>query len=247
MIQARELIREGKSKRIYATDDPEKAIVYFKDEAIAYHGLKRGRILGKGEVNNAVCHTFFDLLTREGIANHFIRQLDSRQSLIYRCDILPVAVKVRNRVAGSIAERLGLAEGSPLDPPVVEFVLRDHGNEDPLVNISHILALHMATGEEMHQVSDTALRINQLITAYMRDIGIEVIDFKLEFGRFHRQIMVADEISPDVARFWDARTHEPLDIDRFRRDLGGAEQAYQELLHRMMGSDMNEYRGEESL
>ena len=235
MLQTGELIREGKTKRIYATDDPRLAVLYFKDEAMAYHGLKRGRILGKGEVNNQVCRTFFQLLTENGVPNHFVRQLDNRQSVIYRCDVIPVKVKVRNRVAGNLAERLELEEGRPLNPPVVEFLLKNSQAEDALINITHILAMRLATREEMDYITHTALRVNELISEYMREIGIEVIDFALEFGRFEGEILVADEISPDVARFWDLRTGERLDIDRFRRDLGDAEQAYQELLHRMMG------------
>ena len=234
MIQTGALIREGKTKRIYATDDPRKAVCYFKDEAIAYRGLKRGRILGKGEVNNVISRTFFQLLRDNGIENHYIEQVDSRQSLIWRCDMLAVAVKVRNRAAGSVIERLGVPEGTPLSPPVVEFIYRD-GAYDRLVNLSHILALKLATREEVRQVTETALRVNEIIGDYMRTIGIELIDFQLEFGRFEGRILVADEISPDVARFWDARTHEPMDIDCFRHDIGDAEEAYHELLHRMMG------------
>ncbi len=237
MLQPGELIREGKSKRIYATDDPDTAIEYFKDDAMAYHGLKRGRIWGKGEINNAISQTFFHLLSEHGVPNHYIEPLDSRQSLVRRCDMLPVAIKVRDRAAGSMAERLGLTEGRPLQPPVVEYILRGPYTDDPLVNMTHILALRLASREEIDQATDMALQVNGIISQYMREIGIELIDFKLEFGRFHKQILVADEISPDVARFWDARTHEPLDMDRFRRDLGNAEQAYQELLHRMMGME----------
>ena len=238
MIQTCELIREGKSKRIYATTDPTRAVVYFKDEAMAYHGLKRGRILGKGEVNNAVCRTFFELLSRHGIPNHFVECLDSRQSLICRCEMIPLGVKVRNRVAGSLIARTALPAGIVLDPPVVEFVYKNvDAMEKPLVNISHILAMKLATRAEMDYITDVALQINEIITAYMREIDIEMVDFTLEFGRYQGQILVADEISPDVARFWDMKTREPLDIDRFRRDLGDTEKAYQELLHRMMGME----------
>ncbi|MBR6028155.1 MAG: phosphoribosylaminoimidazolesuccinocarboxamide synthase [Clostridia bacterium] len=234
-MQTGELIREGKTKRVYATDDPNLAVLYFKDEAMAYHGLKRGRILGKGEVNNQVCRTFFQLLTENGIPNHYVSQLDNRQSVILRCDVIPVKVKVRNRAAGNLAERLGLSEGTPLDPPVVEFLLKNALSDDALINMTHIQALRLATREEMDTITDTALRVNEIISAYMAEIGIELIDFALEFGRFEGRILVADEISPDVARFWDQRTGERLDIDRFRRDLGDCEQAYQELLQRMMG------------
>ncbi len=238
MVQTCELIREGKSKRIYATTDPTKAVEYFKDEAMAFQGLKRGRILGKGEVNNAVCKTFFTLLSEHGIPNHFIQQLDSRQSLVLRCEMIPLGVKVRNRVAGSLERRTGLPGGELLIPPVVEFVYKNVNMMDkPLVNVSHILALKIATTQELEYITSMALQINEIISAYMRDIEIELIDFTLEFGRYNGKILVADEISPDVARFWDAHTHEPLDIDRFRRDLGDTEKAYQELLHRMMGMD----------
>ncbi len=237
MIQIGELIREGMTKRIYATSDPEKAVVFFKDEAMAYHGLKRGRILGKGEVNNQVCRTFFTMLSENHIPNHYLEQVDARQSLIWRCDMIPISVKVRNRVAGTLQERTGLPLGMKMDPPVIEFLYKNEELDNPLINISHILAMKLATREEMDYITNVSLRINELISAYMQDLNIELIDFALEFGRFGGEIMVADEISPDVARFWDARTHEPLDIDRFRRDLGNAEQAYQELLHRMMGME----------
>ena len=237
MVEVKQLLAEGKGKRIYATDDPRKAVVYFKDEAMAFHGLKRGRILGKGEVNNAVSRQFFRPLKKNGIENHYLEQIDSRQSLVWRAEMIPVEVKVRNRAAGSLSRRLGLSTGTVLEPPVLELFLKDEYLENPLVNISHILAMKLATKAEMDEICQTALRVNDIITAYMKEIGVEVIDFKLEFGRFEGRILVADEISPDTARFWDGRTHEPLDIDRFRRDLGNVEQAYQELLHRMMGMD----------
>lgn len=237
MVEMGKLLTEGKGKRVYATNEPDKAIVYFKDEAMAFHGLKRGRILGKGEVNNAVSRQFFQLLTKNGIENHYLEQLDSRQSLVRRVDIIPVAVKVRNRAAGSLAKRCGFPVGEKMNPTVVEFCLKDDYLDNPLVNSTHIQALKLATAEELREINATALRVNDILTEYMKEISIEVIDFKLEFGRFDGRILVADEISPDTARFWDARTHEPLDIDRFRRDLGNVEQAYQELLHRMMGLD----------
>lgn len=169
--------------------------------------------------------------------NHYVEAVDARSSLVRRCEMLPIGIKVRNRAAGSLAERLGITEGRPLQPPVVEYALRGSESEDPLLNMTHILALRIATREEMDLATELALRVNRIISRYMREIGIEVVDFKLEFGRFHGQILVADEISPDVARFWDARTHEPLDFDRFRNDMGNTEQAYKELLHRMMGTE----------
>lgn len=237
MAEVGKLLTEGKGKRVYATEDPETAIVYFKDEAMAFHGLKRGRILGKGEVNNAVCMHIYELLESSGVKTHFLKQLDGRQSLVRRVEIIPICVKVRNRVAGSLAQRMGLPTGKALNPTVIEFCLKNEDLDDPLVNATHIRALGLATAEELDFISETAEKVNAILTDYMEEIGIELIDFKMEFGRYHGEILVADEISPDTARFWDARTHEPLDIDRFRRDLGNVEQAYQEVLHRMMGMD----------
>lgn len=230
------MLTEGKGKRLMAAQDPDQAIVYYKDEAMAFHGLKRGRILGKGEVNNAICQHIFELLEKNGVETHFIRKLDARQSLVKRCEMIPLAVKVRNRVAGSLARRLNLPVGTKLDVTVVEMTLKNDGFEEaPLVNTTHIEALHLATAEEMRAVADIARRVNVIVSEHMAEIGVELVDFKLEFGRYHGRLLVADEISPDTARFWDARTHEPMDIDRFRRDLGNVEQAYQDLLHRMMG------------
>ena len=222
MVQIGNLFREGKSKRIYNTDDPELAVVYFKDEAMAFHGLKRGRILGKGEVNNAICQTLFEMLEKNGVPTDYVSRLDPRQSVIRKVEMLPIEVKVRNRVAGSLADRLGLSLGELLEPPVIEFLYKNEALDEPLVNISHIQAMKLATREEMDYITATALKVNRLLTDYMHEIGVELIDFQLEFGRWHGQMLLADDISPDSARFWDARTHEPMDIDRFRRDLGGA-------------------------
>ena len=237
MLEIGELIKEGKSKRIYATNDPETAVIYFKDEALAYHGLKRGRILGKGEVNNQVCKHIFTMLEEQGVKTHYIRPLDERQSLVKRVEMIPLGVKVRNLCAGSLTERVGLPVGTRLDPPVCEVTLKDDELDNPLINLSHVRALGIATPEEFYAIRATALEVNRILSAYMQKIGIELIDFKLEFGRYQGEILVADEITPDTARFWDMRTHECLDIDCFRRDLGDAEQAYQEVLHRMMGED----------
>ena len=235
MIEIGKLLTEGKGKRVYETSNPDEAVVYFKDEALAFHGLKRGRILGKGEVNNAICAHLFEYLHKHGIETHFIRQLDARQSLVHRCEIIPIAVKIRNRVAGSLAKRIGYSTGTKLDAPIVEFELRDEYFDNPIINGTHAVAMHLATQQELRYIVDTALQINSILMDHMADIGVELVDFKVEFGRFNGKIILADEISPDTARFWDARTHEPMDIDRFRRDLGNVEQAYQDLLHRMMG------------
>ncbi len=235
MVEIGKLLTEGKGKRVYATNDPDAAVVYFKDEALAFRGLKRGRILGKGEVNNAVCGHLYSLLQAQGIETHFIKKLDARQSLVRRCEIIPIGVKIRNRVAGSLVKRIGLPTGTKLDAPIVEFELRDEYLDNPLINGTHAVALHLATQQELRFIVDTALKINQIVMDHMAEVGVELVDFKVEFGRWDGRIILADEISPDTARFWDARTHEPMDIDRFRRDLGNVEQAYQDLLHRMMG------------
>ena len=236
MPQIGEILREGKGKKVYATDDPDKAIVFFKDEAMAFHGLKRGRILGKGEVNNQVCEHLFKLLKENGIETHFIEHIDARHSLVKRCDMLPFAVKIRNIAAGQLCERTGIPVGTKLEPTVIEFVLKDTDMEvDPIVNHTHIYAMRAATPEEMDQITEMSLKINEILSAYLREISIELIDMKLEFGRYHGRIILADEITPDTARFWDSSTHEPLDIDRFRRDMDNVAEAYQEVLHRMMG------------
>lgn len=237
MVEIGKLLAEGKGKRVYETNDPDTAVVYFKDEALAFHGLKRGRILGKGEVNNAICGHLFHLLQEHGVETHYISRVDARQSLVKRCQIIPIAVKIRNRVAGSLAKRIGFAIGTKLDSPVVEFELRDEYLDNPIINGTHAVAMRIATQQELRYIVDTALKINSIITEYMSDIGVELVDIKLEFGRWDGRIILADEISPDTARFWDAKTHEPMDIDRFRRDLGNVEQAYQDLLHRMMGEN----------
>ena len=236
MPEIRELIQEGKGKRVYATEDPELAVVYYKDEAMAFHGLKRGRILGKGEINNAICQHLFTMLKEHGVENHFVRTLDPRQSLVLRCEMMPFAVKIRNRVAGGMHVRTGLPVGMKLEQPVMEFVLKESEMDvDALVNHTHLLAMKAATMEEIEQIRVLSKKINEILSNYMSEIHIELIDFRLEFGRFHGKILLADEISPDTARFWDSSTHEPLDIDRFKRDLGDVKEAYQEVLHRMMG------------
>jgi len=229
------LLKDGKTKRIYETDNPDEAVLYFKDEAIAFNGLKRGRILGKGEVNNEICAYIFPRLTEYGIPNHFIRRLDQRQSLVKRCQMIPISVIVRNVAAGSLTERLGIPQGTQLKPKVVEFHLRNTLADHPLINFSHIDAMGLATREETELMREEALHINELLHKLMKEVGVELIDLKLRFGRFHGQLLVADEITPDTCRLWDAVTHEPMDIDRFREDMDDVAGGYQELLHRMMG------------
>ena len=229
------VIAEGKGKRIYATENPDEAVVYYKDEAIAFRGLKIGRIIGKGEINNLLCEYIFTLLQQNGIPNHFLRRINDRSMLVLKVDIIPVVIKVRNIVAGSLAQRIGYPEGTRLKNTVIEYCLKDHDLEKPLVNLTHITAMELATAQELRKMEEIAIKVNHLLTGILSDINIELIDFKLEFGRFHGDVLLSDEISPDTCRFWDANTHEPLDIDRFRRDLGDVEGAYREVLHRMTG------------
>lgn len=235
MIDLTGLISEGRTKRVQATGDPELAVMYFKDEAIAYRGLKRGRILGKGEVNNEICGHLFTMLAEKGVPNHYIEKVDARQCLVKRIEMIPIEVKVRNSVAGTLAERIGLPVGTPLRSPIVECLLKIDGMEDPLVNSSHIMAMGIAERDELEQMYAMALKVNDILSAYTREIGVELVDVKLEFGRWKGQLLLGDEITPDTARFRDIRTGESLDIDRFRRDMGDAMEGYLELLHRMMG------------
>mgnify|MGYP001100542043 CR=1 FL=1 len=241
------MIAEGKGKRLYATENPDEAVVYYRDETFAFHGLKRGRIIGKGEINNLICEYMFTLLTQKGVPNHFIRRIDNRCSLIKRVEIIPVTIKVRNIVAGSLSTGdltslfiyiMSLLMSLMMLSMVVVMISMsmDPELEDPLVNLTHITAMEIATAEEMHRMEEMSLRVNDILSECMREINIELIDFKLEFGRFHGEILLADEVSPDTCRFWDARTHEPLDIDRFRHDLGDVEEAYREVLHRLTGN-----------
>ena len=235
MLQTGELIRDGRSKRIYATDDPKKAVIYFKDEAMAFHGLKRGRILGKGEVNNAVSRTFFNLLSQNGVDNHYIEQLDSRQSLIWRCDMLPVSVKVRNRAAGSLCDRLGVEEGFRCPNTVLDLRYNNDELEDPFINRDHAVALGLATYQELDWMYNVARRVNELLVPLFHKAGIELVDMKIEFGRASDTgtIIISDEISPDTCRLWDEATGERMDKDRFRLDLSCVVENYRNVLNRL--------------
>ena len=226
---------EGKAKKVYATDNADYVIVSYKDDATALNGLKKGTIEDKGEVNNIVSNYLFKMLEEKGVPTHFVEELSPRETVVKKVSIVPVEVVVRNIAAGSLSKRLGLPEGTKLKTTVLEYCYKDDELGDPMVNDYHIAAMELATKEEMEQISTMALKINDLLTAYLKDLGIELIDFKLEFGRFNGEIVLADEISPDTCRFWDSKTGEKLDKDRFRRDLGHVEDAYQEILHRLMG------------
>ena len=230
-----EQIYEGKAKKVYATDDPKIVIVDYKDDATAFNGLKKGTIAGKGVVNNKVSNHFFHLLEKEGIPTHYVEQLSDRETAVRRVEILPVEVIVRNRAAGSFSKRMGVAEGTAFACPILEYSYKNDDLGDPFINSYYIRALNLATDEEMEWVKTYSFRINDILKAYLDGFGIELIDFKLEFGRFDGKVILADEISPDTCRFWDKATGKKLDKDRFRRDLGEVEEAYHEIISRLMG------------
>lgn len=234
-MEKKDLLYEGKAKKVFTTDDPSLLIVDYKDDATAFNGLKKGTIEGKGVINNKVSNYMMGLLEKEGVPTHFVKQLSDRETLVKRVKIVPIEVIVRNIAAGSLSKRLGLPEGTKLASTVLEYCYKDDALGDPMINEYHIAAMNLATLDEMAAIADYALRVNSFMTKYLADLGIELIDFKLEFGRFEGKIVLADEISPDTCRFWDTKTGEKLDKDRFRRDLGGVEEAYHEILRRLMG------------
>ncbi len=227
---------EGKAKKVYATTDPNLCIVSYKDDATAFNGLKKGTIAGKGAINNRVTNHLMRLLEGKGVPTHLVEELNERETLVKKVSIIPLEVIVRNIAAGSLSKRLGLEEGVKLSRTVLEFCYKDDELGDPLVNEYHIFALGLATEEELGIISDYALKVDRILAEYLKDLNIELIDFKLEFGKTaDGTIVLADEISPDTCRFWDSRTQEKLDKDRFRRDLGGVEDAYREIMKRLLG------------
>ncbi len=227
---------EGKAKKVYATTDENLYIVDYKDDATAFNGLKKGTIMGKGAINNRVTNHLMRMLEKNGIPTHYVQELNDRETVVKKVTIVPLEVIVRNIAAGSLAKRLGLAEGTKMKRTVLEFCYKNDDLGDPMVNEYHILAMEYATEEELKTITEYSLKINQLLSDYLKDLNIELIDFKLEFGRLaDGTIVLADEISPDTCRFWDATTGEKLDKDRFRRDLGGVEDAYKEIMRRLLG------------
>lgn len=229
-----DLLYEGKAKRVYRTDDPRYCIIEYKDEATAFDGKKKGIIQGKGTVNNKVSEVLFRLLEENGVPTHFVELLSPTEMLVKRVEIIPLEVIVRNYSAGSISKRLGLEEGIKFDRPVVEFCYKNDELGDPMVNNYHILAMKLANEEEINALTQEALRINQILSQFLFGKNIILVDFKLEFGRTGEgDIVLADEISPDTCRFWDSATMEKLDKDRFRRDMGGVEEAYMEIARRL--------------
>lgn len=226
---------EGKAKQVFTTENEEYVIVSYKDDATAFNGVKRGTIVGKGAVNNMMSNHMFRLLEKQGVPTHYVEELNDRETVVKKVEIVPVEVIVRNIAAGSLSKRLGIAEGTKLSKTVLEYSYKDDDLGDPMINDYHIAAMELATPEEMEIIAKYAFIVNDFMSDYLKDMNITLIDFKLEFGRFNGEIILADEISPDTCRFWDTTTNEKLDKDRFRRDLGGVEDAYQEVLRRLMG------------
>ncbi len=227
---------EGKAKKVYETEDKNYYIVSYKDDATAFNGEKKGTILGKGAINNRVTNFLMQMLEKEGIPTDFVQELNDRETLVKAVSIVPLEVIVRNIAAGSLSKRLGIAEGVKLSSTVLEFCYKDDSLGDPMINEYHIAAMGFASKKEVEEISAYALRINEILREYLKKDNIDLIDFKLEFGRLaDGNIVLADEISPDTCRFWDSLTGEKLDKDRFRRDMGGVEEAYQEVIKRLMG------------
>ena len=229
---------EGKAKRVYETEDPNLLIVSYKDDATAFNGLKKGNIAGKGVINNQMSNRLMMRLAKAGVPNHFVEELNERDTLVRRVQIVPLEVIVRNIAAGSFSKRYGIDEGVVFDEPTVEYSYKNDALGDPLLNTSHALALGAATEEEIETIRRYALKVNEFLKAFWLECGVILVDFKLEFGRTaDGEIILADEISPDTCRLWDAKTHEKLDKDRFRRDLGGVEDAYKEIMKRLMSHE----------
>ena len=231
--QKREMFYEGKAKKLYTTSDPDLVIQYFKDDATAFNAKKRGTIEDKGVMNNRMSELFFTLLERARVRTHFVRRLDDREMLCKRLDIVPVETVVRNIVAGSMAKRLGREEGEPLKQPVVEYYYKSDPLDDPLIYPEHAIEFGWATASEIEQIKSLALKVNEVLKRFLDERGVLLVDFKLEFGRHKGEILLGDEICPDTCRFWDKQTRQKLDKDRFRRDLGGVEEAYHEMLRRV--------------
>ena len=235
-MEKRELIYEGKAKRVYATDKADEVIVSYKDDATALDGLKKGTIEGKGAINNRMSNYLMTLLEKKGVPTHLVQELSDRETVVKRVSIVPLEVIIRNISAGSFAKRYGVEEGIVFDEPTIEFSYKNDELHDPLINSYHALALGLATKGEIETIKRYAFTVNSVLCEYFLGLGVRLVDFKLEFGRLPSgEIVLADEISPDTCRFWDAKTNEKLDKDRFRRDMGGVEEAYKEMMRRVLG------------
>ena len=231
-----EQLYEGKAKKVFATDDPNLVIVDYKDDATAFNGAKKGTIVGKGVINNKLTNYLMQQLEKEGVPTHFVEEISDRETVVKKVTIVPLEVIIRNISAGSFAKRYGVEEGIVFKAPTVEFSYKSDPLDDPLLNHYHALALGLATQEEIDQIIAMAFKVNDVLKAFFAEVGVTLVDFKLEFGKTSDgKIVLADEISPDTCRLWDSKTGEKLDKDRFRRDMGGVEDAYQEIMRRVFG------------
>lgn len=232
-MEKREMLYEGKAKKIYATDDKDRVVVYYKDDATAFNGEKKGQIEDKGAMNNAITSALFGILEAKGVKTHFEKKLSDREQLCKKVEIIPLEVIVRNVAAGSMAKRYGIEEGTELKTTVLELSYKNDDLGDPLINDYHAVAMGITTFDELKCIYEIATKVNNALKEFFLEQGIKLIDFKIEVGRFNGEVLLADEISPDTCRFWDAKTNEKLDKDRFRRDLGNVKEAYIEILKRI--------------
>ena len=231
-----EQLYEGKAKKVFKTDDENLYIVDYKDDATAFNGLKKGQIAGKGVVNNKMSNFLMQIMEKNGIPTHFVEEISDRETVVKRVEIVPLEVIIRNIAAGSFSKRFGVEEGKKLNCTTLEYCLKNDDLGDPMINDYQIIAIGAATKEDLDTIADLTFKVNDVLKAYFESINIELVDFKIEFGKTpDGQIILADEISPDTCRFWDSKTHEKLDKDRFRRDMGGVEEAYHEMIKRVMG------------
>ncbi|MBR0413657.1 MAG: phosphoribosylaminoimidazolesuccinocarboxamide synthase [Clostridia bacterium] len=235
-MEKKQLLYEGKAKKVWSTEDENLCIVDYKDDATAFNGLKKGTIAGKGAINNRVSNFMMQVLEQEGVPTHFVEELSERETLVKKVSIVPLEVIIRNISAGSFAKNYGVEEGIVFEEPTIEFSYKNDDLGDPLINAYHARALKLATKEEIETIKAMAFKTNEVMKAFFKKLNIDLVDFKLEFGKTaDGSLVLADEISPDTCRFWDSTTHEKLDKDRFRRDMGNVEGAYQEMMKRILG------------
>lgn len=232
-MEKKEMLYEGKAKKVFKTEDPDVLIVSYKDDATAFNGLKKGTIVGKGAINNRMTNFIFQKLEEKGVLTHLVKELNDRETAVKKVEIVPLEVIIRNYSAGSFAKKMGMDEGIKFSCPTLEFSYKNDDLGDPFINNYYALALNLATQEEIDVITKYAFTVNEVLNEYFNGLNIDLIDFKIEFGRYHGEVILADEISPDTCRLWDKDTHEKLDKDRFRRDLGGVEDAYEEIFRRL--------------
>lgn len=232
-MEKKELLYEGKAKKVFTTEDPEVVIVDYKDDATAFNGEKKGTIVGKGAINNRMSNHIFKMIEKEGVPTHLVEELSDRETAVKKVEIVPLEVIVRNVAAGSFSKRMGVEEGRELLCPILEFSYKNDDLGDPFINDDYALALGLASQEEIDKIKSYTKTVNRVMKEYFLSLGLRLIDFKIEFGRFHGEILLADEVSPDTCRLWDVKTNEKLDKDRFRRDLGNVEEAYEEVFKRL--------------